>query len=46
MSNNTNEPNVSVEGGLRVNADGTTTLIPYKGLTAAKAAALVPKEVG
>jgi hypothetical protein len=44
--NQTNEPNVGEEGGLRINADGSETLIPYKGMTAAKAAALVSKEVG
>jgi len=45
-NSNVNEPNVNNEGGLRMNADGSETLIPYKGLTAAKAAALVSKEVG
>jgi hypothetical protein len=49
-----NEPNVQSEGGIEnVNTNPAThdtvplfTLIPYKGQTAAKAAALVPKEVG
>lgn len=48
-----NEPNVQQEGGIEnvnPNPNDSTKpefiLIPYRGMTASKAAALVPKEVG